>query len=50
MVSVGSTRDGIHGVFFNGEAYLGEILKHLLYVHKYRKIAYCPDQAGQQGR
>ncbi|NMA33095.1 MAG: substrate-binding domain-containing protein [Clostridiaceae bacterium] len=40
MVSVGSTRDGIHGVFFNGEAYLGEILKHLLYVHKYRKIAY----------
>lgn len=42
LVSVGSIRPGIHGVFFRGEKYLGQILHHLVQKHGYRKIAYIP--------
>ena len=40
MVSVGSIRDNIPGVYFNGETYTREILHHLIETHKYRRIAY----------
>lgn len=40
LVSVGSVRPGIHGVFFRGEEYLRKILHHLVQKHGYRKIAY----------
>jgi len=40
LVSVGSTRPGIPGVFFKGEYYLSQILHHLVQKHNYRKIAY----------
>ncbi len=39
-VSVGSTRDGMPGVFFMGEKYIEEIIHHLVNVHRMRKIAY----------
>ena len=39
---MGSIRPGIHGVFFRGEKYLGQILHHLVQKHGYRKIAYIP--------
>ena len=51
LVSVGSTRPGIPGVFFRGEHYLGQILRHLVQEHNYRKIAYIspfmPDSRNQ---
>lgn len=39
-VSVGSARDGMPGVFFLGERYIEEILRHLINAHGMRKIAY----------
>jgi DNA-binding LacI/PurR family transcriptional regulator/signal transduction histidine kinase len=40
ILSLGASYPGIPGVYFPGDAYLKEIINHLIQVHHFRRIAY----------